>query len=122
MEHPVYTIYVYKLTHIRALKVFLVFRGAWVAFARRLRGWFGTPVRVRVGYGGGERVRCGRLSYAYNCMGYVTVQSDGGGGVVGSVEGGCGGGGGVVAGVCSALDGGVSGVPFAYDSALPRIE
>jgi len=35
---------------------------------------------------------------------------------------GCGGGGGVVAGVCSALDGGARGVPFPYDSALPRIE
>jgi len=106
----------YKRTRIRALKVFLVFRGAWAAVARRLRGWFGAPVSVRVGYGRGERVRCGRLSYAYNCMGYTTVQSDGGGGVVGGGEGGCGGGGGVVAGVCSALDGGARGVPFPYDA------
>lgn len=41
---------------IRALKVFLVFRGAWVAVARRLRGWFRASVSVRVGYGGGGGV------------------------------------------------------------------
>lgn len=64
MEHPVCTIYMYKYTRIRALKVFLGFRGAWAAVARRLRGWFRTPVvSVRVGYGGGERVRCGRLCH-----------------------------------------------------------
>lgn len=98
----------YKRTRIRALKVFLVFRGAWAAVARRLRGWFGAPVSVRVGYVGGERVRCGRLSY--NCMGYTTVQSDGSGGVVGGGEGGCGGGGGVVASVCVAPSTGVRAV------------
>jgi hypothetical protein len=84
---------------IRALKVFLVFRGAWAAVARRLRGWFGE-----------RRCRCGSVtaasgsdmgdSAAYNCMGYTAVQSDGGGGVVGGGEGGCGGGSGVLACVC----------------------
>jgi len=69
-EHPVCAqylyIYIYTYIRIRALKVFLVFRGAWVAVARRLRGWFRAPVSVRVGYGGGERVRYGWLCRSYD--------------------------------------------------------
>jgi len=102
---------------IRALKVFLVFRGAWAAVLRRLRGWFG-------GCRCGSVIRRRRAGPTWATLPRTTVwvdttvQSDGSGGVD---DGGCGGGGGAVAGACSALDGGARGVPFPYDAALPCI-